>query len=381
MDKRIETLKLEIEKTNLLIVDLNNQILQTQNSLNFQEKTIEKTKEKIKKIIIEIYKEEKKSAIEIFLAGNTISDFFNNRFNLNFLSQKNQKTLQELKDLKESLEKTKTLLEEKQNEMENLVRIKELQQSESAEIKKQKMNLLNITQGREKEYQKMLSQKEKEAQEIRKRIFELVGVTEAPTFEQAYEIAKYVESITGVRTAFLLAILKQESNLGKNTGQCYLINLNTGTRKNVKTGKIMERVMKLSQIPLFLEITSKLGLNWKEVKVSCPMSFGWGGAMGPAQFIPSTWKLYEDKLKAILGKEPNPWTIKDAFLAAGLYLKDLGASSQRYQDEWKAALKYFSGTTNTKYAFYANSVMSFASKFENDIKIMTDKTFTSLFSF
>jgi len=381
LNKKIETLKLEIKKTNLLIADLNTQILQTKSSLNLQERKIEKTKEKIKKIIIEIYKEEKKGGIEIFLAGNTMSDFFNNLFNLNLLSQKTQKTLNELKDLKESLEKTKSLLEEKQNEMENLVRIKELQQAESAEIKQQKTNLLNITKGKEEEYQKILSQKEKEAQEIRKRIFELVGIAEAPTFEQAYEIAKYVETITGVRAAFLLAILKQESNLGKNTGQCYLINLNTGTGKNANTGKIINRVMKPSQIPLFLEITSKIGLNWKEVKVSCPMSFGWGGAMGPAQFIPSTWKLYEDKLKAILGKEPNPWAIKDAFLAAGLYLKDLGASSQKYQDEWRAALKYFSGTLNKKYSFYANSVMSFASRFENDIKIMTSKTFTSLSSF
>jgi len=381
LNKKIETLKLEIEKTNLLIADLNLQILQTKSSLSLQEREIEKTKEKIKKIIMEIYKEEKKNGIEVLLVGETISDYFNNLFNLNLLSQKTQKTLYELKDLKESLEKTKSLLEEKQNEMENLVRIKKLQQAESMETKKEKTNLFNITKGKEEEYQKMLSQKEKEAQEIRKRIFELVGIIEAPTFEQAYELAKYVESITGVRSAFLLAILKQESDLGKNSGQCYLIDLNRGTGKNVKTGRITERVMKPSQIPLFLEIVSKIGLNWQDVKVSCPMSFGWGGAMGPAQFIPSTWKLYEEELRNILGKEPNPWTIKDAFLAAGLYLRDLGASSQKYQDEWRAALKYFSGTTNTKYSFYANSVMSFASRFENDIKIMTEKTFTSLSSF
>ena len=381
LNKKIETLKLEIEKTNLLISDLNTQILQIKSSLSLQERKIEKTKEKIKKIIMEIYKEEKKSGIEVLLIEDTISNYFNNLFNLNLLSQKTQKTLNELKDLKESLEKTKSLFEEKQNEMENLIRIKELQQTESIETKKEKTNLFNITKGKEEEYQKMLSQKEKEAQEIRKRIFELVGITEAPTFEQAYELAKYVESITGVRSAFLLAILKQESDLGKNSGQCYLIDLNRGAGKNVTTGKFIERVMKPSQIPLFLDIVSKIGLNWQDIKVSCPMSFGWGGAMGPAQFIPSTWKLYEEELRNILGKEPNPWTVKDAFLAAGLYLRDLGASSQKYQDEWKAALKYFSGGTNTRYSFYANSVMSFASRFENDIKIMTEKTFTSLSSF
>ncbi|MGB9598402.1 MAG: lytic murein transglycosylase [Minisyncoccales bacterium] len=379
LNKKIQSLELEIKKTNLLISDLNIQILETESSLNVQEKEMQKTREKIKNILREIFKEEKKSTFEILLGGKSLSDFFNNLFNLQFLSQRTQKTLKELNDLKESLEKTKNVLEERQDEMENLLKIKELQKMDSSETKKEKINLLNVTKGKEQEYQKILSQKEKEAQEIRKRIFELVGISEAPTFEKAYELAKYVESITNVRSAFLLAILKQESDLGKNTGQCYLTDLKTGQGKRVLSGNFVNRVMKPSQIPLFLDITSKLGLDWKEVRVSCPMSFGWGGAMGPAQFIPSTWRLYEDKLREILNKEPNPWTIKDAFLAAGLYLKDLGASSQKYQDEWRAALKYFSGGTNLKYSFYANSVMALTNQFEQDIKIITGNIFALLF--
>ncbi|GAH47901.1 unnamed protein product, partial [marine sediment metagenome] len=57
------------------------------------------------------------------------------------------------------------------------------------------------------------------AAEIRARIFELIGVPKAPTFGEALDIAKYVEGITGARPAFLLAILQQESAIGKNVGQ------------------------------------------------------------------------------------------------------------------------------------------------------------------
>jgi membrane-bound lytic murein transglycosylase B len=90
--------------------------------------------------------------------------------------------------------------------------------------------------------------------------------------------------------------------------------------------------------------------------------------MGPAQFIPSTWMIYRDKVKQITGQTPNPWDIKDSFLAATLYLADYGAAKQTYDAEWKAAMIYFSGTTNTKYRFYGDSVMKIASQYEEDIK-------------
>ncbi|MDO8639328.1 MAG: hypothetical protein Q7R53_00245, partial [bacterium] len=98
------------------------------------------------------------------------------------------------------------------------------------------------------------------------------------------------------------------------------------------------------------------------------MSFGYGGAMGPGQFIPSTWVSYRDRVKETTGKAGDPWNIKDSFLAAGFYLADYGAKNQTYNSEWKAAMIYFSGSTNSKYKFYGDSVMGIASRYENDIK-------------
>lgn len=56
------------------------------------------------------------------------------------------------------------------------------------------------------------------------------------------------------------------------------------------------------------------------------------------------------------------------FLAAALYLTDYGAAKQTYNAEWKAAMIYFSGTTNTRYRFYGDSVMKITSQYEEDIK-------------
>ena len=87
--------------------------------------------------------------------------------------------------------------------------------------------------------------------------------------------------------------------------------------------------------------------------------------IGP--FIPSTWMLYKDRAAAITGKTADPWNINDAFLASGLYLADYGAAQQTYNGEWRAAMIYFSGSTNTRYRFYGDSVMSLATKYQADI--------------
>ncbi|MFH0779514.1 MAG: hypothetical protein V1928_01510, partial [Parcubacteria group bacterium] len=121
----------------------------------------------------------------------------------------------------------------------------------------------------------------------------------------------------------------------------------------------------------FKQITSELGLNPDVTPVSCPMKnskgiqVGWGGAMGPAQFIPSTWMGYRGKITAITGKAANPWDIRDAFLAAAIKLAADGAKSK--SGEWAAAMKYFCGSTNSAYKFYGDNVVARAEQYQKDI--------------
>lgn len=220
-----------------------------------------------------------------------------------------------------------------------------------------------------------LKEKSESTKEIKDRNFELVGTSEILTFGEAVSLAEYVEKITDVRPAFLLAILQEEAALEKTSSHqfdfCYLTNFKTGEGVRIATGEALARVMNpVRDIPPFLSIMQELKKDPLKTPVTCPMSFGWGGAMGPADFIPSTWLRYKNKLESITGKAANPWDIEDAFLAAGLYLSDSGAGLKNRQGEWDAAMLYFSLSTTSSYTWYANDVLTIADKLQADIDII-----------
>ena len=220
----------------------------------------------------------------------------------------------------------------------------------------------------------MAAQKASQAAKIRAALFPLAGGQKIP-FGQALQYAQVASAKTGVRPAFLLAILTNESALGANVGQCYISNTSTGDGINVKTGNFSPSVMKPTRdIQPFLDITKALGFDPYKTVVSCqqPSVGGWGGAMGPAQFISSTWVLFTDRLRGALGisDEPNPWNPAHAFMASALYLDDLGAGNGGYSAERNAACRYYSGSSCSKsrtIASYGDNAISQANKIQLDI--------------
>ena len=119
----------------------------------------------------------------------------------------------------------------------------------------------------------------------------------------------------------------------------------------------------------YREITSNLGLEPSSMPLSCPWMNGWGGAMGPSQFIPTTWLSYVPRLHKILGEYPNPWNPEHAFMASSIYLTDLGADAQTYSAEQKAALKYYAGSNwwKEQNAFYGKQVMAKAANIQENM--------------
>ena len=365
---KIERLNLQIYQSKVVIEDLGLQIKDTEESIEKTTLKLEENKERLASLLRTIYEEEQRPLIEVLLSEG-ISDFFDNLVALEALNVKNQELLEDIKSLKAYLEGQKQSLDEEKEDTEKMLVVQTFQKQESAKTKKEQEWLFTQT---EAEYQKYLAEREKtekKAQEIRSRIFELIGVPEAPTFGEAYEIAKYVATLTGIRPALLLAVLTQESNIGKNVGQCFLSDPETGEGVRATTGEKAPRTMNPTRdVPYFLEITKELNRDPYNTPVSCPMSIGWGGAMGPAQFIPSTWANpdygYGQKVTEVTGKPADPWSIKDAFLASGLYLRDLNAKD----NEFTAVMRYFSGSRWSKWEeFYGRSVLAIASDYEQDI--------------
>lgn len=213
--------------------------------------------------------------------------------------------------------------------------------------------------------------KDEALSKIKNKNFQLVGVPQGITFEEAVNTANYVSSQVSIRPAFLLGVLQQEFSLVDKYGLCYLTNLENGDGIKITGGRILPKTMKPGRdIPVFLKITERLGKDPLKTLVTCPMSFGWGGAMGPADFIPSTWELFSAQIEKITGKPSDPWDTKDAFLAAGLYLSESGANSKTEKGEWDSAMVYFSGSINSPYKWYADSALKFAGKIQEDINAL-----------
>ena len=360
LQNQIKKVDLQIKQSNVLIRDVGVQIVDTTASIVKTTSNIEDSRGKLVDILRLINEEDKESLVEILLTSNKLSDFFDNFVALEALLSKNQELLENIKQLKVSLQDQKDSLGKEQDDLGHLLQIQVLQKQQSQNTTKEQQSLLAQTKGKESEYQKLLTQSQEKAAQIRSRIFELAGVAKPPTFEQALDTAKEVALAVNIRPAFLLAVISQESAIGRNVGQCYLVNADTGEGIKVANGATAIRTMKPQRdVPIFLNLAQELGRDPYKTPVSCWIPiyiqgepFGWGGAMGPAQFIPSTWNLYAGKLKDLLGKVGDPWGIKDSFMASALYLADLGASSKTIAKEKAAANKYSGG-----YSWYASQVM------------------------
>jgi membrane-bound lytic murein transglycosylase B len=368
LDQKIKDLSYQINQSNLTIKDLNFQIEDTRGSIDKTSLDIDEEKKKIALVLQAAYEEDEKSAVEIILANDTISDFYDNLVYLENLSSKNEDLLKSIQDMKNYLEGQKSTLENETEDMKNTVAVRELQKQESAVTKKDKEYYLTLTEAQYNQKVKEQQDLTKKVAELKSRIFDLAGVSNVSTFGEAYQLAKNVATLTGIRPAIVLAILTQESNIGKNVGQCYLKNDNTGSGVLISTGASVAKVMSPTRdVPPFKKITAAVDRDPYATRVSCPMSFGWGGAMGPAQFIPSTWMSYKSRIEAMTGNPADPWDISDAFLATALYLSDYGAKSKTRDGEWRAAMIYFSGSTNVKYRFYGDSALKIADGYADDI--------------
>lgn len=392
LDAKIEKARLDIQARTLAIQKLSNDISGKETKIGSLNSQLDREKESLAELIRRTNEIDELSILEIILSNQEVSDFFEEIDSFQSVKIALQDSFVEIADTKVETQEAKELLEKRRTDQVELRNLQELQKQQIEVQERERQRILDATKGVEAAYQKLISDREKNAAQIRAELFTLRDSAAIP-FGQALDYASYASAKTGVRAALILGVLTQETRLGEYLG--------TGTW-TVDMHPTRDR-------PIFPAIMAELGLDPNRMPVSKKPSYGWGGAMGPSQFIPSTWICYggfintktqdcnnaarsmtwtefwqgpweyrasKDRIRKLTGKNSasNPYDNQDAFMATALLMKDNGADAGTRSAERLAALRYFAGwtnATNPAYAFYGDGVIEFADGYQKQIDILS----------
>lgn len=379
LNSQINALKSKVKARALVIAQLKVNIAEKASTITSLSQKIKKEHQTLAQLLRNTNEFDNENMIHLVLSDETVSNFYSDVESYASIKQAVKDSVDVIRGVKTQTELAKQELEQKQDAETDAKAELESAERTTAQAEAEKKKLLAVSQQTEAAYQKLAAEKKAQADRIRAALFPLANSSTKIDFGTALTYAKEAGRLTGIEPAFLLAIITQESNLGSNVGQCYLTNQQTGAGVGKNTGTAFPNVMKPMGMPGrkgdvedFLRITSKLGLVWNQTAISCPIAgvAGYGGAMGPAQFIPTTWTMFENRLRTLLGRDASPWSPKDAFMASAMYLTDLGAVGPSTAAQHKAACRYY-GTGGASCG-YSNGVMNHKVKIQANIDLLAN---------
>ncbi len=384
IESQITQVQLGIQARAVAIMQLSDQIGEKEVVLTILEEKQKRQRESLADLVRKSVLIDDFSLVEVMLSRKNFSEFFSDVATYQSLKDSLNESLGILEEIQEDTYVQVNQLQSKQETEAEMKRIQELQKKEIEKKEREKETILSVTKGEERAYQQLLESQQRTASQLRNALFQLLGGGGGIPFPQAVELARYAEKQTGVSAAFILGLLEQETNLGANLGSCLYTDIRGG-----------RQVMHPDRdAPVYLAIASILGFDPKSQQVSCSIvsngkAVGWGGAMGPSQFIPSTWAYYggivnngsgwvysqaDDAIRRINGTNSpaNPFNNRDAFLATALLLRDNGADGT-YAGDRLAALRYYAGyggASNPANAFYGNQVMERKNRLSQEIIVL-----------
>lgn len=251
-------------------------------------------------------------------------------------------------DVVHQVENAKNLQEEKKKELKDLKKEKEKLLTEHRETESNLLSQAATVQTEIIKVDTSIAELNAKLSEVESKLSSLLG--DSFNTDDIKEAAKFASKKTGVRKSFILGMLVVETNLGRFTGGC--------TYKKSKMGD--------KNADIFKRICKDLDYNYKKKKVSCPLSYGIGGAMGVAQFMPTTWVGYEKKIESYTGHHPaDPWSLTDGVMAMAIKLANDGAASKK--GEFDAARRYYCGSRLDRSICvnYGNKVLYWAENYKD----------------
>lgn len=361
LDGEISEMESSLEKTGITLTEITASVNQKQQEVSVKEFEIIERKKILMEYVRKLNLMDKKSFLEVLIEKPQISEYFREMESIVAFESRIKEMLDGLKSKKTDLVKEKESLEDEQNEQASLYAMQEDQRVTLERNRRDRENLLAETQTEQFKLENAIGKQQEVANRLSAELTSMQSLGEKIDFGQALSDAQDVAKLTGVRTAFLLGVLRVESNMGNNVG-----------------GGRYRTDMNPAQWERFKSICASLGYDPDDKPVSRKPCYrdssgncgGWGGAMGPAQFMPSTWMGYKDQIAQINGHNPpDPWNLRDALTAMGLKLAKVpGVTDHSRTAEHKASSIYLAGGNWERFGWYGDRVLKYADQFDAKIK-------------
>lgn len=378
INSQIKALNAKIKARSYAVAQLKVSISEKSNKIKTLEEKIEDHHESLGQLVRNTNQYDDSGLVYLLLSDESIFSFYNDIESYSSIKQAIKSSVDEILGVKTETETEKKTLEQKKDAETNAKYELEIAEKKVTKTETEKKKLLEISKEKEEEYLKLAAEKKARADKIRSALiqFQGNGISRSISFGKAYDYAKLAEEKTGVRAAFIMAIMQQETGFGNNVGGCNIRDGETGEGIYVKSGNTSWRNMVPGHFEAFLRITSALGRDWRTTPISCALVekdgslYGYGGAMGYTQFIPGTWELVDSRVEKYLGIDlADPWNPRDAVMATGVFMMDKGADAQTYTAEYKAACRYYGSCSRYD---YGSSVMKKVTAIQTDIDLLSD---------
>jgi len=353
----IRYLNYEIANLNLSLSELESEIEKREKAIKELNDALAHQKDILSEALRQVYEYDITSYVEVLLGYGSLSEFGNKLTEMDKIQIELRAAMNEIQKAKEKMEKEKTAMEKDKKEKVEYKKVQEYSIYSLAVRQDQQEYLLR----------QLAAAKTPLEREMARIQAELIGLRDAMSRIRQYlsqwvlsgqvtpeAIFAAVQNAAGIisgrpRAALLLGILEIESDLGQNVGKI----------------RDLENAFSWSptQLSVYLDICKKLcnayGNPYCKPE-TLPLSRD--GAMGPAQFIPTSWRAFEKYvISKFPGEVPNPWNLNHALVAMAAYVG-------RYSNEWTGVNCYGPGGCGGP-DWYADTVIRHAKTWQNIINV------------
>ena len=347
IQKSVSIVKLDINNTKSVIQDTVSKISAKEQEVNNLNDQITLQRKLLANFIQQAYYSQNQPLLSLVLNNVNFSEVFSNADHLLTIDDKIKEISDKLAANVAQLEGDKASLADAKQQHEQVLASKVVQQQSLVANQ-------NDVQGQIQKQDATISEIQSKLSKLKSDLSSLLGMVVST--DDVKKAAGIASDATGVRKSFILGELTQESGLGRYTGGC--------TYKNTR--------VKPADAAAFKDIMKELGYDINSKKISCAGNIGYGGAMGIAQFMPTTWLGYKSYIAGATGHNPpDPWSVIDGVMGMAKKLANAGATSKK--GEYAASMIYYCGTSKPSNAAikaacnnYAANVQSLTNGYENN---------------